>query len=198
VWTVLCQKLGTQHILTTAYHPQANGMVERFHRQLKEALHSRNCGADWAAHLPWFLMGLRAAPKEDSGLSSAELVYGQALRLPGQPTFSTSPVTKGAATLPAVQPALPTSLSREAFHPSRVPDQLEGATHVYVHNGTKPSPFSPPHSGPHVVRLRGPKSFDIIIGGRTETISVNPLKMHRGRAVPVPAVLPACGCPRQV
>jgi hypothetical protein len=70
-------------------------MVEHFHRLLKETLRCHNCGADWAAHLPWVLMGLRAAPKEDSGLSSAELVYGQALRLPGQPTLSTSPVTEG-------------------------------------------------------------------------------------------------------
>ncbi|KYN22425.1 hypothetical protein ALC57_05176 [Trachymyrmex cornetzi] len=30
--------LGMQHLRTTAYHPQANGMVERFHRQLKAAI----------------------------------------------------------------------------------------------------------------------------------------------------------------
>lgn len=30
--------LGAQHIKTTSYHPQANGMMERFHRRLKEAL----------------------------------------------------------------------------------------------------------------------------------------------------------------
>jgi hypothetical protein len=90
LWTVLCQKLGIQHILTTAYHPQAKGMVGSFHCQLKEALGSCNCGAEWAGHLPWVLMGLQVAPKEDSGLSSAELVYGQALRLPGQPMLSTS------------------------------------------------------------------------------------------------------------
>jgi hypothetical protein len=47
-------------------------MVEHFHSLLKETLRCHNCGADWAAHLPWVLMGLRAAPKEDSGLSSAE------------------------------------------------------------------------------------------------------------------------------
>ena len=28
------QLLGTDHVRTTAYHPAANGMVERFHRQL--------------------------------------------------------------------------------------------------------------------------------------------------------------------
>jgi len=41
VWSGLCQKLGINHKLTTAYHPQANGLVERFHRQLKEALRAR-------------------------------------------------------------------------------------------------------------------------------------------------------------
>jgi transposase InsO family protein len=111
VWTALCQKLGIGHILTTAYHPQSNGMVERFHCQLKEALRYRECGTNWAAHLPWVLMGLRAAPKDDSGISSAELVYGQELRLPGQPTLSTAPVAEGAATPPTVRPALPTRLT---------------------------------------------------------------------------------------
>ncbi len=38
VWAVLCDKLNILHLQTTAYHPQSNGMVERFHRQLKNAL----------------------------------------------------------------------------------------------------------------------------------------------------------------
>jgi hypothetical protein len=53
--------------MTTAYHPQANGLVERTHRQLKDALRARQAGVDWPAHLPWVLLGLRAAPKEVSG-----------------------------------------------------------------------------------------------------------------------------------
>jgi hypothetical protein len=141
-------------------------------------------------------MGLRVAPKEDSGVSSAELVYGQALRLPGQPTLSTAPVAEGTAKPPTVQPALLTRLTSGPSQMIKIPDQLAGATHVLY--GSKPSPLSPPYSGPHVVRRGGPKSFDIIIGGRTETISVDRLKMHRGRAVPVPAAPPVRGRPKRV
>jgi hypothetical protein len=70
--------------VTTAYHPQSNGMVERVHRQIKDALRSRECGPNWSAHLHWVLLGLRASPKESSAISSAELVYGSPLVLPGQ------------------------------------------------------------------------------------------------------------------
>ena len=38
-------------------------------RQLKEALGARTAGGDWASHLPWVLLGMRVAPKEDSILS---------------------------------------------------------------------------------------------------------------------------------
>jgi transposase InsO family protein len=84
VWEELCSTLGISHRLTTAYHPQANGLVERFHRQLKEALRARLDNQDWPSHLPWVMLGLRAAPKEDCGLSLAEMVYGEALTLPGE------------------------------------------------------------------------------------------------------------------
>jgi transposase InsO family protein len=39
-WSTLCAKLGVCHQMTTAYHPQSNGMVERVHRQLKDTLRS--------------------------------------------------------------------------------------------------------------------------------------------------------------
>ena len=40
-WKRLCSGLGIRHIMTTSYHPQANCMVERVHRQLKDALSAR-------------------------------------------------------------------------------------------------------------------------------------------------------------
>jgi hypothetical protein len=59
-------------------------MVERCHRRLKDALRARLAGPDWPLHLPWVLMGLRAAPREDTGVSAAEIVFGAPLVLPGQ------------------------------------------------------------------------------------------------------------------
>jgi transposase InsO family protein len=52
IWDALCQQLGIQHQPTTAFHPQANGMVERCHRRLKDALPARLAGPDWPLQLP--------------------------------------------------------------------------------------------------------------------------------------------------
>jgi transposase InsO family protein len=90
IWSQLCSTLGIFHRLTMAYHPQANGMVERFHRQLKDTLRARLVNHDWHSQLLWVLLGLGAAPKEDCGLSSAEMVYGEPLTLTGQ-FLNTSP-----------------------------------------------------------------------------------------------------------
>jgi hypothetical protein len=43
-----------------------------------------DAGPVWHSHIPWVLMGLRAAPKEDLAVSSAELVNGSPLILPGR------------------------------------------------------------------------------------------------------------------
>ena len=31
VWSAVCGLLNIKHVMTTAYHPQSNGMLERFH-----------------------------------------------------------------------------------------------------------------------------------------------------------------------
>jgi hypothetical protein len=59
-------------------------LVERFHRRLKDALRSRAAAADWHDHLPWVMLGIRTAFREDSEFSPAEAVYGSQLVLPGQ------------------------------------------------------------------------------------------------------------------
>ena len=77
LWAGLRSLLNIQHSLTTAaYHPQSNGLLERFHRRLKDALQSRAAAADWHDHLPWVMLGIRASFREDNEFSPAEAIFG--------------------------------------------------------------------------------------------------------------------------
>nr|VZI02490.1 unnamed protein product [Spirometra erinaceieuropaei] len=76
--------LGCTRIRTTAYHPAANGMVERFHRQLKASLPTADDPENWTDHLPLVFLGIRSSLKSDLDCSAAELVFGATVRLPGQ------------------------------------------------------------------------------------------------------------------
>ena len=58
-WGGWCGDYSVQHITTTAFHPQANGMVERLHRHMKDILCARGGAGAWADHLPWVMLGIR-------------------------------------------------------------------------------------------------------------------------------------------
>lgn len=60
----LNERLGVDHLRTTPYHPQSNGLVERFHRSLKASL---RCHPDetWLHALPMTMLSLRAQLKAD-------------------------------------------------------------------------------------------------------------------------------------
>ena len=125
LWSDISQFLGTKHHRTTAYHPQANGLVERFHRHLKSALRARLTGPRWIYELPWVLLGIRTSPKEDIGCSSAELVYGAPLTVPGQflPRHGASTDTHGHTHLHDLQDQvpIPTTTNFSRSNPSQDP-----------------------------------------------------------------------------
>ncbi len=76
LWANLMALCGSKRSRTTAYHPQSNGMVECFHRQLKAAITASCRPEDWMDALPLILLGVRTAFKVDVASTSAELVYG--------------------------------------------------------------------------------------------------------------------------
>jgi hypothetical protein len=51
LWAELCQLLNIKLSMTTAYHSEANGMVERMHRRLKDALRTRATSGTWLQNL---------------------------------------------------------------------------------------------------------------------------------------------------
>ena len=74
---------GIRSETTPAYHPEANGMVERWHRTLKNTI-SCDCYSDRkrASRLPMILLGLRARSHLDSGLSPHQQAFRTELTLP--------------------------------------------------------------------------------------------------------------------
>ena len=72
LWVAMAKLLGSSLHHTTSYHPQANGLVERFHHYIKSALRAHLTGPNWVDELPCVLLGICTAPKQDLGCSYAE------------------------------------------------------------------------------------------------------------------------------
>lgn len=58
LWSTLASTLGVDLYHTSAYHPQANGVVQCLNRILKVSLRARLNSPAWIQQLPWVLLGL--------------------------------------------------------------------------------------------------------------------------------------------
>ncbi|XP_069370624.1 uncharacterized protein [Paralichthys olivaceus] len=76
--------LGIRGIKTTPYHPQTDGLVERFNQTPKSMLRKfvSDSGADWDQWLPYLLFSYREVPQASTGFSPFELLYGREVRGP--------------------------------------------------------------------------------------------------------------------
>ncbi|XDV39343.1 hypothetical protein PO909_008599 [Leuciscus waleckii] len=74
----LNKQLGIKAIRTTPYHPQTDGLVERFNQTLKNMLRKfvADTGRDWDKWLPFVLFAYREVPQASTGFSPFELLYG--------------------------------------------------------------------------------------------------------------------------
>ena len=151
LWSRLTQLLGIHRQHTTAYHPAANGMVERFHRQLKTAL---KCSQLWTESLPLVLLGIRTAIKDDLKCSTAEMVYRTTLRLPGELFVSTpsNTVRDPLSYVDTLKELMNQLQYRQPRSPSNNPifvhKDLADCTNVFIRNDAKKPPLQPTYNGP--------------------------------------------------
>ena len=76
--------LHVKPIRTSPYHPQTDGLVERFNQTLKNMLRraAKDSGKDWDRLIPYLLFAYREVPQASTGFSPFELLYGRQVRGP--------------------------------------------------------------------------------------------------------------------
>ena len=174
--------VGCERKRTTAYHPESNGILERWHRTLKAAIMCHvSDRADWTRSLSTVLLGLRTAIRSDTEAAPVEFLYGTTVRLPGEflllDDFAPNPkffveefreFMRNIRPIPAVHNA-----SRRAF----VFKDMKTCKQVFMRNKAAKA-LEPPYSGPHEVLERiSDKVYRVADRrGKPNTVSVENLK----------------------
>ena len=177
IWQDVSKHLGIklQHI--TAYNPEANGIIERYHRTLKTALASSSIVGDWSNKLPWVLLSLRATPHAALGASPAEAVYGKCLRLPSDVLPTPDPGSSPSAVSKITESFMPPRQTYvETIRKIRVPPALANSPFVYERIDSHRTPLSPCYSGPFPVINRKEKAFLINKNSHELWVSIDRLK----------------------
>ena len=168
--------LGIKHSPTTAGNPRSNGMDERQHKIIKNALRA-SPDKNWVSQLPMLLLSMRNAVKEPINTSSAFLTFGQELRFPGElvqvdstPNNNVTPTEMVKRLIDVFAQVKPTK-SKRANKPVYVPQRLEQAKFVYKQIPIRQNCLAPLYEGPFEVVEKNDKNWTIRKGNGTDTIA---------------------------
>ena len=97
----MCELLDIDKTRTTPYHPQSDGMVERFNRTLTTVLSAyvNEHHRDWDKQIPYIMMAYRSAEHETTGVTPNMSMFGREVRTPLDLVFE----------IPSTMKAIPTS-----------------------------------------------------------------------------------------
>ena len=160
VWEIMSKALGTKLHRTTAYHPQANDLVKRQHRKMKDTIKSHlNGKANWLQDLGAVLLGMRTSPRPELGASLAELVFGAPITVPGDLITAkdyepaTGDLLKRIRQIAAGRTPVSTSARNTAG--THIPKELPNCDYV----DKVSNPLAAKYTGAYKVRERKDKAF---------------------------------------
>jgi transposase InsO family protein len=187
--------LQTRHLRTTPYHPQTNGMTERFNGTLCKALSklAQYSDDDWDKFVPTVLFSYRIRKHTTLGKSPYEALYGKAPRLPsGEIIGIPTPVKERIQNLREIQNGAkrPSISKKSKFH---------NGQRVLWKSGLRRNKMEPNLYGPYTIQASGPNNTYILANDDgTEVpilISGDRLQLHKertrnaGRRAVVPTIV---------
>ena len=185
LWKKLALFLGAQLHHSTAYHPQAQGLVEQVNMTLKTALKCAESPTDWYENLPWALLSLRNQPKEDlDNHSPNDFVFGEKLRLPREFFVAQERENETLPTRKFVK-SLAQRVASFRYHPPRKTNRsshLDSAlfnrqvTHVFVKDDVRSHSLPPAYRGPYLILERRRKFFVLDYGTQQDRVSIDRVK----------------------
>ena len=114
-------------------------------------------------------------------------MYGAPLTVPGDFIANHGPQQDHSFQLQRLRDQVgslaPVPTARHGTAPASVPAGLQQAKFVFVHRDAHRNSLQCPYEGPFRVIENGSKTFKIDMGGRTETITVDRLKLDAGSPV---------------
>ncbi|CAI5677634.1 unnamed protein product [Oreochromis niloticus] len=151
----------------------------KIHRHTQAPLESFRVPGRRFDHVHVDLVGPLPQSQEDLGISPAELVLGQPLRVPGEFLPESPPPCFAPSVLSLRPPRDSFSLPGPVHHclpDTFVPRSLDSSQFVFVRHDAHRPPLRPLYDGPFRVIQPGRKHFLLDFGGRQETVSIDRLK----------------------
>jgi len=179
IFRELARLLGIKKFRTTAYHPQSNGKIERWHCTVKNALACHLTGK-WTEILPSVLLGLRNNIITDLEVSPAMMVYGQGLRLPNDFFEAKNVIQNSTQFVQDLKTALhkvrPRLLKKHGDPPMFVHPDLHKCKYIFLRREISKKVLQPAYDGPYKVLQHWDKTVAIDLDGVRKIVNIDRVK----------------------
>ena len=178
LFQTLSNKLGIKHLRSTAYHPQTNGMIERFHRTLKQSLRILSFQGGWTKALPFVMLGWRNTPSRTTNASPAQLLFGSNTVVPNElidfgneTSLDDLDIARKHFLSLDTNPLFSSGTSYKPY----VPRSLTNSSHVWIKN-INDTGLNPRYSGPYPLISVNENVAIVEINKNNQSINISRIK----------------------